>query len=375
MVTRKINQIITDQLDSNKAIILIGCRQVGKTTILKEMFPENGSNFWFYGDDVDTQLLFSDMTAPKLRSIIGNRKVIVIDEAQRIPDIGLRMKIITDQMPDIRLLATSSSSFELANRLNEPLTGRKWENHIYPISFGEMVDHHGLQNEMRMLPHRMIYGYYPEVVTAKGKEKMILKQLSDSYLYKDILSFNKIKKSDSLIKLLQALAYQIGSQVSYNKLAEIVGIDAKTVETYIQLLEQGYIIFRLPSLSRNMRNELKHSRKIYFYDNGIRNALISNFASLELRSDVGALWENFFISERLKRNHYSDYRCLTYFWRTTQQQEIDYVEEKDGAFSIFEMKWNPNKSKTKFPESFLNNYAVNQSVVVTPENYFEFLRP
>lgn len=372
MVTRKINQIITDQLDSSKAIILIGCRQVGKTTILKEMFPENGSNFWFYGDDVDTQLLFSDMTSPKLRSIIGNKKTIVIDEAQRIPDIGLRMKIITDQMPDIRLLATGSSSFELANRLNEPLTGRKWENHIYPISFGEMVDHHGLQTELRMLPHRMIYGYYPEVVTSKGNEKKILKQLTDSYLYKDIFALGGIKKPTKLVLLLQALAYQIGSQVSYNELSQTVGLDAKTIESYIDMLEKAYIVFRLSSLKRNMRSELKNSRKIYFYDNGVRNALISNFSPIDIRSDNGALWENFVISERMKMIEYNGIWCNKYFWRTKDQTEIDYVEDKDGILRAYEMKFNPLR-KARLPESFKQAYPNHEFKIITPKNIEEFL--
>jgi predicted AAA+ superfamily ATPase len=213
---------------------------------------------------------------------------VIIDEAQRIQEIGLRMKLITDQIPEVQLVATGSSSFELANQINEPLTGRKWEYKMYPISFGEMVTNHGLLEEKRLLPHRMVYGYYPEVVNHIGSEKEILKQLSDSFLYKDVLLLDQIQKPDGLIKLLQALAYQVGSQVSYNELSLLTGLDAKTVDKYITVLEQAYVVFRLGSFSRNLRSELKKSRKIYFYDNGIRNALIANFNQLESRQDVGA---------------------------------------------------------------------------------------
>ena len=221
-------------------------------------------------------------------SLLGEKRVLVIDEAQRVKDIGLRMKVVTDQMPDVQLVATGSSSFELANRLNEPLTGRKWEYKLYPLSFGEMVAHHGLLTERRLLPHRLVYGYYPEVVTSVGNEQRVLKELTDSYLYKDVLTLGQVKKSDKLVALMQALSYQVGSQVSYSELANTVGIDVKTVESYIDVLEKSYIIFRLPSFSRNMRNELKNSKKIYFYDNGIRNSLIANFSQVEMRTDVGA---------------------------------------------------------------------------------------
>lgn len=243
---------------------------------------------------------------------------------------------------------------------------------MYPLSFAEMVAHHGLLKEKRLLPQRLVYGCYPEVVTSEGNERKILKYLTDSYLYKDILTFNKIKKSDALIKLLQALAYQVGSQVSYNELSQIVGIDSKTVEVYIQLLEQCYIIFRLPSFSRNMRNELKNSKKVYFYDNGIRNALISNFSPIEIRTDTGALWENFIISERLKFAEYNDVWSNRYFWRTKEQNEIDYIEERDGTLYAYEFKFNPKK-KVKIPNSFLQNYPTAVFKEITPENMEDFI--
>lgn len=372
MINRFLEQNIRTKQLKPKAIIIMGSRQVGKTTLLKTMYPENEDCIWFYGDDSDTQALFSNINSTRLRSIIGQHKTIVIDEAQRIKDIGLKMKIITDQMPDIQLVATGSSSFELSNQLNEPLTGRKWEYQMFPLSFGEMVEHHGLQTELRMLPQRMVYGYYPEVVTSTGIEKQILKQLSDSYLYRDLLSLGSIKKPEKLTLLLQALAYQIGSQVSYNELAKTIGLDSKTVETYIQLLEKSYVIYRLRAFSRNGRSELKNSRKIYFYDNGIRNALISNFSPIENRIDVGALWENFIITERIKKLNLQDIWCNYYFWRTKEQKEIDFIEEKDGLLSAFEFKYN-ERQKTKLPSTFASTYPTATFDVISPSNIEDFL--
>lgn len=372
MIQRFLTQKIDDYLHKGKAILLLGGRQIGKTTLLQQLFLENDDIIWLNGDELDVQAMFSNTSADRLRNIFGNKKIVVIDEAQRISDIGLRMKLITDQIKDIQLIATGSSAFELSNVANEPLTGRKWEFKMYPLSFAEMVGHHGLLKEKRLLPQRLVYGYYPEVVSSEGNERKILKYLIDSYLYKDILTFNKIKKSDALIKLLQALAYQVGSQVSYNELSQIVGIDAKTVEIYIQLLEQCYIIFRLPSFSRNMRNELKNSKKIYFYDNGIRNALISNFSPIEIRTDTGALWENFIISERLKFAEYNDVWSNRYFWRTKEQNEIDYIEERDGTLYAYEFKFNPKK-KAKIPNSFVQNYPLSVFAEITPENIEDFI--
>lgn len=372
MIARLLENIIQTKLNKGKAIILMGARQVGKTTLLKNIFSSNADILWLNGDETDVQSMFDNMTSSRLKAIIGNKKVIVIDEAQRISDIGLRLKLITDQIPDVQLIATGSSSFELANKINEPLTGRKWEYRMYPISFQEMVEHHGLIEEKRMVPHRLIYGYYPDVITNQGNEKEILKQLSDSYLYKDILMWEQVKKPDKLTKLLQALAFQVGSQVSYSELGQISGLDGKTVEKYIILLEQAYVIFRLGSFSRNLRNELKNSRKIYFVDNGIRNALIANFSQIESRNDIGALWENFLVSERVKKNNYHNTWANSWFWRTKQQKEIDYIEEQDAQISTFEFKWNLN-AKYKTPIQFLEAYPNSTFSVIHNENVESFL--
>ena len=355
MIKRILVKQILAKINTNKAIILLGSRQVGKTTLLRSLFENSSETIWLNADEPDIQAIFANISSKRFEAIIGNKKMIIIDEAQRIPDIGLKMKLITDQLPSIQLIATSSSAFELSNKLNEPLTGRKWEFKMYPISFQEMVNHHGLLNEIRLLPHRLVYGFYPDVVNHPGNEKEILKQLSDSYLYKDLLMMDQIKKPSALVKLLQALALQIGSQVSYHELAQICGLDGKTVEKYMMLLEQSYIIFRLASFSRNQRNELKKSRKVYFFDNGIRNALIANFEHIENRTDIGALWENYLVSERIKYLAYHQKWANNWYWRTTEQQEIDYVEEENGQLSAFEFKWNP-KAKGSVPSSFRKTY-------------------
>jgi hypothetical protein len=355
-----------------KAIILMGARQTGKTTLLKNSVGREDHVLWMNADEPDIISLFEEVTSTRLKSIFTGKKIVVIDEAQRIPDIGLKMKLITDTMPEIQLIATGSSSFELANGVNEPLTGRKWEYQLFPLSFGEMAAHHGLLEETRLMPHRLVYGYYPDVVTHPGDEKEVLKQLSDSYLYKDILMWERIKKPEKLVKLLQALALQLGSEISYNNLANLLSMDNETVEKYIQILEQTYVIFRLPAYSRNHRKELKRGRKIYFIDNGIRNAILADFKLPELRNDIGALWENFVISERMKYLHYNRIWGNSYFWRTQDQQEIDYIEERAGKLYAFEIKWNPRK-KPFLSKSFSNTYPDHIFSFINPENFTEFI--
>ena len=373
MIERILSKKISALLDGRKAITIMGARQVGKSTLLQMMLGERKDVMWLNGDEPDIVEILGNITSPRLKAMIGNNTIIVIDEAQRIPDIGLRLKLITDQIPDVQVIATGSSSFDLSNKLNEPLTGRKREFKMYPLTFNEMVSSTNLLEETRMLPHRMVYGYYPEVVCNPGEEKIILKELADSYLYKDILSMDGILKPEKLVKLLKALAYQIGSQVSYNEVGMLVGLDSKTVEKYITILEKSYIIFRLTSLARNIRNELKSSRKIFFWDLGIRNAVIGNLTQIENRQDAGALWENFVIAERMKMLAYNGSFAQTYFWRTKQQQEIDYLEEEDGKIKAFEFKWNPNKAAAKCPDSFLTAYQNPEFKVITPLNVDEFL--
>ncbi|MDR2143423.1 MAG: ATP-binding protein [Treponema sp.] len=385
MIQRTLNSVLTKQFGKGKVILLMGARQVGKTTLFKDLFfgprpldaeqyPEAAAQevLWLNGDELDVQRLFEQISSTRLRLIFGSRRFVVIDEAQRIKDIGIKLKLIADQIPDIQLIVTGSSSFDLANEANEPLTGRKREYTMYPLSFAEMAGHHGLLAEKRVIPHRLVYGYYPEVVNNPGNEREILKSLSDSYLYKDILMWERIKKPDKLVKLLQALAFQIGSQVSYSELGQLCALDAKTTEKYIVLLEQCYVIFRLASFSRNLRNELKYSRKIYFFDNGIRNALIADFSLAETRKDIGALWENFLVAERKKKIGYSREVANTWFWRTSSQKEIDYIEESDGVLRAFEFKWNPSAAY-RFPRQFLEQYPDARFAIISPDNADEFL--
>jgi predicted AAA+ superfamily ATPase len=373
MIHRILEEQITSILGSGKAIIIMGARQVGKSTLLESIFRNREETLWMTGDDLDIQEMFSQMTSTRLKALLGSSKTLIIDEAQRIPDVGLRLKLITDHMKDIQVIATGSSSFELASKVNESLVGRKREFRMFPVSFSEMVSHTNLLEELRLIPHRMVYGYYPEVVSNPGNESVVLKELSDSFLYKDILSLENINKPDKIVRLLKALAFQIGSQVSYNEVGQLVGLDSKTVERYVDILEKSYIIFRLGSFSRNLRNELKASRKIYFWDLGIRNLLIGNLAQVENRADTGSLWENFVIVERLKRNFYRGSIAQYWFWRTQQQKEIDYLEEENGLLHAYEFKWSDKKGSIRVPESFAKTYSDATFHVITPKTVDEFL--
>ena len=373
MIERYIKNKLIPLLNGKKAIIIMGARQVGKSTLLHQMFDSRQDVLWMNGDESDIRELFSEISSTRMRAILGNHKILIIDEAQRIPDIGLRIKLITDQIPNVQVVAAGSSSFELAAKVNESLTGRKREFQMFPLTFGEMVNHTNFIEETRMIPHRMVYGYYPEVVYNPGDERATLKELAESYLYKDILSLDSINKPDKLVRLLKALALQIGSQVSYNEIGNLIGLDSKTVERYVDILEKSYIIFRLTTFSRNHRNELKSSRKIYFWDLGIRNAVIGNLAQIESRTDAGELWENFAISERMKQNAYTGSYAQPYFWRTRLQHEIDFLEEEDGHLRAFEFKWNTKKANVKCPESFKSAYPDTEFRVITPKNIEELL--
>ncbi len=320
MITRSLQEAIKSRLFKGKAMLLFGPRQSEKSTLV-ETFLEAQEKAWLYlnGDDSDVRDLLTESSATKLRSIIGKNQIVFIDEVQRISNIGLTIKLISDRIKDVQVIATGSSAFELTNRLNEPLTGRKYEFTLYPLTFGEMVKHHGLLEEKRFIEQRLIYGYYPEIVVKPEEGRELLKLLASSYLFKDLLMLEQVKKPSLIEKLLKAIALQLGSEVSYHELAQITGSDDKTVEKYIALLEKAYVVFRLPALNRNVRNEIKKGKKIYFYDCGIRNAIINNFNSLNSRTDVGGLWENFLVSERIKYLQNNLLEAKHFFWRTTQQ--------------------------------------------------------
>ncbi|MFO7811076.1 MAG: ATP-binding protein [Candidatus Delongbacteria bacterium] len=369
-IPRQIGQELKER--NGKAKIILGPRQTGKTTLLRHIFGGDKDVLWYSGDEPDDVSLFEGVTSTRLKTMFGESSTVIIDEAQKIADIGTKLKLITDNIKSVNIIATGSSSFELTNKVSETLTGRKREFHLFPLSFAELSDHLSAREEKRLLSHRLVYGYYPEVVTSPGKEKEVLGEIINSYLFKDILMWNRIQKSDKLLKLLQALAFQAGREVSYNELGRITELKNDTVESYITILERAFIIFRLPAFSRNLRKELKRSRKVFFYDNGVRNALISNFKSIELRDDVGQLWENYLVSERMKQNSYKKRYCNKYFWRTTDQQEIDYIEESDGNLLACEFKWGDIK-KVKIPKIFEETYPDSSSLIVNRDNYGEFI--
>lgn len=371
-IIRKMSDLIAEKMFLGKAIIIIGARQVGKTTLLKESLKGAEGVLWLNGDELETRTLMENITVERYRSMLGGNRILVIDEAQRISDIGLKCKLVTDNFPDVQLIVTGSSSLDLANKVNEPLTGRKWEYRLFPLSYAELAAHHGAMQEWKKLPIRLVYGSYPDVVCNPGHEREILGNLADSYLYKDILEWERIKRPDKIVRLLQALAYQVGSEVSTNELSRMVELDRATVEKYINLLEQAQVIFRLGAFSRNLRTEIKSSRKIYFYDNGIRNALIGNLSDIEMRQDAGALWENYMVSELQKKNAYTLRFARPYFWRTTQQQEIDYLEEQDGRLTAYEFKWNPSK-KARISKTFTSAYPDTTIHTINRENYMDFL--
>lgn len=322
-------------------------------------------------DDPAVIRLLNRPTTEQLRSIIGDNRIVFIDEAQRIPQIGLTLKIITDNFKKVQLIVTGSSSFDLSNYLNEPLTGRKWEYRMYPVSWEEFEDKEGYLFAEQQLENRLIYGFYPDVLNNKGNEKEVLRNLVSSYLYKDVLAFAKMRKPEILNKLLQALALQIGSEVNIFELSNTLGVDKNTIVNYLDILEKGFVIFKLGSFSKNLRKEIKKNRKIYFYDTGIRNALLGNFAPLDLRNDKGALWENFLVAERFKHNEYHKNYAKCYFWRTQQKQEIDFVEEMDGGISAFEFKW--NSKNYRFPKNFVETYNP-KTEVIDRGNFREFVR-
>ena len=374
MISRQLEDKIRDWIGKGKAIILIGPRQVGKTTLVRQITQSlDKDTLWLTGDDPAARAMLENISLARLKTVIGRNEVVVVDEAQRFHNVGLTLKLVTDHLPEVLLLVTGSSSLDLAAETKESLVGRKFEYRLFPLSFVEMSAHHGYLTERSLLEHRIVYGYYPEVVKNEPSlAQRILNELSEGLMYKDLLALDQLKKPSLLVKLLQALALQLGSEVSYNEVAQLIGADPQTVERYIDLLEQSFVLFRLPSLSRNARNEIKKGRKVYFYDNGIRNSIISNFNPLALRQDTGALWENFLLAERFKRNTYNDYFCNTYFWRTTTQQEIDYIEEYGGKFHAFEFKWQPRK-QARFPKAFLQAYPDSETQRIDNSNFEAFV--
>jgi hypothetical protein len=372
LVKRAIQDDMEKVLFQGKIVVLYGARQVGKTTLVKKIM-ETYSNDCFYlnCDELDVRNALTDKTSTELKSFIGSRRLVVIDEAQRVKNIGLTLKLIVDNFPEMQVIATGSSSFELSGKIAEPLTGRKVEFFLYPFSIEELAQIYSPLEMERLLEERLVFGMYPGVIFEGLDKERRVRELATSYSYKDVLTYQDIRNPELLEKLLQALALHIGSEVSYTELAQLVGANKVTVESYVRILEQAYIVFRVGPFSRNVRNELKKKRKIYFYDLGMRNALINNLNPLSLRQDVGALWENFLVSERLKHNSNLGISASMYFWRTTNGKEIDYVEDASGVLSGYEFKW--RKKNFSVPREFTKGYPESPVMLVNRENYRKFL--
>lgn len=377
LIQRILETTLKRYLFRGRVVVIYGARRVGKTTLVKQILETYADKRTRYinCDDLANQRVLEVQEAAALKAFLGEQDLVVLDEAQNVPAIGKVLKLLVDTYPEIQIIATGSSSFDLANRTAEPMTGRVYPFELYPLALEEIAGQQGYLEIEKRLESLLRFGSYPDILDepeADAREK--LNELVSNYLYKDVLAYAGVKKASAIANLLRLLALQLGHEVSANELAQNLGIDGKTVNAYIDILEQCFVIFRLTSFSRNLRNELKKSNKIYFYDLGVRNALIQAFNPLPIRLDVGALWENFCIVERLKRNKYHRHSTSMYFWRTRTQKELDYIEETDGQLHAFEFKWNENRP-FKAPQDFLAAYPGSTVERIDRSNYWRFLLP
>lgn len=372
VIKREIEDRIEEKLFKGKAVVIYGARRVGKTTLILRLKDKYGKDCLYLNcDEPDIRDALTDKTSTELRAFTNSKRLIFLDEAQRVKNIGLTIKLLVDNFPHIQVVATGSSSFDLSNEIVEPLTGRKYEFYLYPFSLTELKKFYTPLELNRIIEKRMVFGMCPETIQNEAEAETTLRDIRRSYLFKDILEYQQVKNPQVLEKLLSALALQLGSEVSYTELASLLGIDKKTVERYIDLLAKAFVIFPLRPFSRNLRKEISKMRKIYFVDVGVRNALINNFNPPDLRQDTGSLWENFLISERLKRNNNGGFTKNTYFWRTYSQQELDYLEEEGGKLFGFEFKW--GKKKSRLPKIFGNIYPNSKLMFVNRDNFGKFV--
>lgn len=368
---------LSGHLQAGKALLIYGPRQVGKTTLLQNFLKTTPLKYKLdSGDNIRTQQILGAQDFSQILSYVEGYELLAIDEAQNIPNIGMAVKIIVDQRPDIRVILTGSSSFELAGQVGEPLTGRKQTLTLYPLAQAELLSSYNRFELREKLEDFLVYGAYPEVAQASThKQKVdVITEISNSYLVKDILSFDRVKNSKTLLDLLKLLAFQVGSEVSLSEVGTKIGVDYKTVQRYLDLLEKAFVIIRLGGFSRNLRNEVTNKAKYFFLDNGIRNSLIAQFNRISQRNDIGQLWENFIFIERLKHRAYQSIYANMYFWRTYQQQEIDLVEDRDGKLHGYEMKWSASKMPN-IPQQWSDAYPNSNYEVITPDTYQKFVLP
>jgi predicted AAA+ superfamily ATPase len=373
LYTRNLQNTIEKHLLQKKVVIVYGARRVGKTTLMHQILESHPGGKYINCDLLQYKTALETTNSELLKDFIGGTELLILDEAQQIRDIGAVLKIINDQFPGVRVLATGSSSFELADKASEPLTGRSRIHELYPLSITEIGQKYNKAEINAKLENILRFGLYPEVFDTPEQEAIEeLQNITSNYLYKDILRIESIKRPDLVHGLLKALALQLGGECSYNELALSLGENVHTIKRYIEILEHSFVIFRLPSFSRNLRKELTRRNKIYFFDLGIRNSLLLNYNTLDLRNDTGALWENFCIVERIKSNQERRRYVNRYFWRTYDQKEIDYVEEHGGVLHAFEFKWNPIR-KSKLPSEFITTYPQSSGRIISRENFWELL--
>ncbi|MGE0020001.1 MAG: ATP-binding protein [Draconibacterium sp.] len=374
-IERSVTAIIKENLKPNKVVVLLGARRTGKSFLVKNILSATDEKYLFLdGDDFTTQNLLQPRTVENFKSLLGNIRFLIIDEAQQLPDLGKSLKLMIDHIPELKILITGSSAFDIMNKTGEPLTGRKTTILLFPFSQAEYSTQENIIETTGRLNERLILGSYPELLHLDDRNQKIayLKELVSSYLLKDILAFEGIRNADKIIHLLKLIAFQIGKEVSLHELGGQLGLHKNTVEKYLDLLSKTFVIFSINAYSKNLRNEISKSKRWFFYDNGIRNIIIENMNDIALRNDVGELWENYIFSERIKYQHFRQMLVSNYFWRTYQQQEIDWIEEREGKLFAYEMKWNPDK-KVKIPNQWKATYPDSDFEVITPKNYLHWI--
>lgn len=374
IIQREIEKEIINHIIPNKVIVISGARRVGKTFLLKSIIEKINEPYVFLnGENITTIEMMARRSPENFKSLLQGSKMLIIDEAQKIPEIGIKLKLMVDEIEGIKIIATGSSVFDIQNKLGEPLTGRKFDFTLYPLSEKELLQINKLISLKETIRERLVYGNYPEIINMQtdGEKINYLNNLMSSYLLKDILILENIKNSDKILSLLKLISFQVGSEVSYNELANKLSLSKNTVEKYLDLLCKVYILYKVDAFSRNKRKEISKSKKYYFYDSGIRNSIISNYNQIDMRNDVGILWENYMMSERIKYRSYNNIYAGHYFWRTYDKKEIDLVEESGGKISAFEMKWREQKIKT--PTMWRENYPSVEITQVNSDNYFEFI--